>query len=59
MKDEEEAVQAGMEDCLYSGNICLVEWPEKAPGIFPENTLHVYIEVADSANRKLRLKMIK
>jgi tRNA threonylcarbamoyladenosine biosynthesis protein TsaE len=55
LKDEQEAVQAGVEDCLYSGNTCLVEWPEKAPGIFPEDTLHVYIEVIDSANRKLRL----
>ncbi|MBL7743433.1 MAG: tRNA (adenosine(37)-N6)-threonylcarbamoyltransferase complex ATPase subunit type 1 TsaE [Chitinophagaceae bacterium] len=53
LKDEEEAIQAGVEDCLYSDHICLVEWPEKAPGIFPENTLHVYIDIIDSANRKL------
>jgi tRNA threonylcarbamoyladenosine biosynthesis protein TsaE len=54
LKDEDEAVQAGIEDCLYSDNICLAEWPEKAAGIFPENTLHIYIEVIDSAIRKLR-----
>ncbi len=53
LKDEEEAIQAGVEDCLYSDHICLIEWPEKAPGIFPENTLHVYIDIIDSANRKL------
>jgi tRNA threonylcarbamoyladenosine biosynthesis protein TsaE len=53
LKNEEEAIQAGIEDCLYSNNICLVEWPEKAPGIFPVDTLHVYIELIDSANRKL------
>ncbi len=40
-KDEEEAINAGVEECLYSGSICLVEWPDKAPGIFPEDTLHV------------------
>jgi tRNA threonylcarbamoyladenosine biosynthesis protein TsaE len=44
LRDEEEAREAGVEDCLFSGNFCLVEWPEKAPGIFPENTLHVRIE---------------
>jgi tRNA threonylcarbamoyladenosine biosynthesis protein TsaE len=44
LRDEEEARQAGVEDCLYSGQICLVEWPEKAPGIFPENTLQVVLE---------------
>lgn len=43
--DEEEARQAGVEDCLHSGKICMVEWPEKAPGIFPENTLHVVLEI--------------
>jgi len=53
LKDEEEAIQAGVEDCLYSDHISLVEWPEKAPGIFPPDTLHVYIELIDSANRKL------
>jgi tRNA threonylcarbamoyladenosine biosynthesis protein TsaE len=54
IRDEEEAVRAGIEDCLYSGHICLVEWPERAPGIFPDNTLHVCIEIEDSVNRKLR-----
>ena len=39
LKDEEEAIRAGVEDCLYSGEICLVEWPDRAPGIFPADTL--------------------
>ncbi len=56
LKDEEEALQAGVEDCLYSDHICLVEWPERAPGIFPEDTVQVYIEVIDSARRRLRIE---
>ena len=41
IKDENEAINAGVEDCLYSGNTCLVEWPEKAPRVFSRmNTLH-------------------
>lgn len=55
LKDEDEAIRAGVEDCLYSGNICLVEWPEKAPGIFPETTRHVDIEFVDTQTRRLRL----
>jgi tRNA threonylcarbamoyladenosine biosynthesis protein TsaE len=55
LKDEEEATRAGIEDCLYSGNICLVEWPEKAPGIFPEHTLHIFIDVLDAQRRRLRI----
>lgn len=56
LKDEEEAIQTGVEDCLYSDHICLVEWPEKAPGIFPDNTIHVYIDTIDSIWRQLRIK---
>jgi len=37
IRDEQEAIMAGVEDCLYSGQLCLVEWPEKAPGIFPDD----------------------
>lgn len=55
LRDEEEAIRTGVEDCLYSGNICLVEWPEKAPAIFPEDTVHVYIEVLDNNTRRLKI----
>jgi tRNA threonylcarbamoyladenosine biosynthesis protein TsaE len=57
IKDEQEAVNAGIEDSLYSGNLCFVEWPEKAPGIFPPGTLHVYIETVDSNTRKLQINL--
>ncbi len=57
LKNAEEAVETGVEDCLYSGNYCFVEWPEKALSIFPENTLHVYIALADNGSRKLTIKL--
>jgi len=56
LKDEEEAMRAGVEDCFYSDHICFVEWPEKAPGIFPTDTVHVFIEVIDSETRHLTIK---
>lgn len=57
LKDAEEAVQAGIEDCLYSANTCLVEWPEKAPGIFPANTLHITLTAVDTNTRKLQINL--
>ena len=57
LQSEEEAVRAGMEDYLYSGAICLVEWPEKAPGIFPPRTVHVYIEVLDITKRRIKIEI--
>jgi tRNA threonylcarbamoyladenosine biosynthesis protein TsaE len=53
LKDEEEAVQAGIEDCLLSGNLCLIEWPDKAPSLLANNTLNIYIETVDISRRKL------
>lgn len=55
LKDEKEAMKAGVEDVLYSDNICLVEWPEKAPGLFPANTVHVFIEWIDDKTRRLKI----
>ena len=55
LKDEKEAILAGVEDCFYSGAICLVEWPDRAPGIFPANTIHLYLDVVDDQTRKLKM----
>lgn len=55
IRDEEEALQAGMEDVLFSGAWCFVEWPERAPGIFPEDTLHLTISVNEDQSRTIRI----
>ncbi len=55
LKDEEEALQAGIEDCLYSDHICLVEWPEKIASVLPDDTVHIYINAIDTHTRRLQL----
>jgi tRNA threonylcarbamoyladenosine biosynthesis protein TsaE len=55
VKDEKEALLAGVEDCFYSGGLSLVEWPEKAPGILPGNTVHVYIDIINEQTRRIRI----
>jgi tRNA threonylcarbamoyladenosine biosynthesis protein TsaE len=55
LKDEQEAIQAGIEDCLYSDHICLVEWPEKIASLLPDDSLHVFIEPIDDQTRRLRI----
>lgn len=57
LKNEAEAVAAGVEDCLYSGDLCLVEWPEKAPGIFPPSTLHCYLKSIGDNERNLQINL--
>ena len=56
LRDEQEALQAGIEDCLYSDHICLVEWPEKIPSLLPDDAMHVFIEPVEDQTRKLRIE---
>ena len=53
LKNEQEAINAGVEDCLNSDNVCLVEWPEIAPALFPDDTVHCYISITGDSERKL------
>lgn len=55
IRDEEEAIQAGIEDSLYNGGFCLVEWPEKAPGLLPDDTVHIYLETTGPNSRRLTI----
>lgn len=57
LKDEEEAISAGVEDCLYSGKLCLVEWPEITPALFPDDTVHCYISITGNNQRSLRINL--
>jgi tRNA threonylcarbamoyladenosine biosynthesis protein TsaE len=56
LKDEEEAIRAGVEDCLYTGNICLVEWPDRASAIFPADTIHVNLESLSDERRRMQVE---
>ena len=52
----EEIIQAGVEDCIYSGEICFIEWPEKAPQLLDQKTVHVFIEMLDTKTRRLKIE---
>lgn len=56
LKDEREVLQAGVEDCLYSGDLCLVEWPERAASLFPAETVHVFLEATDQTGRRIVIR---
>ncbi|MEO6488564.1 MAG: tRNA (adenosine(37)-N6)-threonylcarbamoyltransferase complex ATPase subunit type 1 TsaE [Ferruginibacter sp.] len=57
LKDEAEAIASGVEDCLYSGDLCMVEWPDKAPGILPPDTVHCYLKSIGNNERKLQINL--
>jgi tRNA threonylcarbamoyladenosine biosynthesis protein TsaE len=50
LKDSAEALNIGYEEYVYSGDYCLMEWPEVVEDILPKNTVEVKISVDESTN---------
>jgi len=53
LKDEEEALQAGVEDCLLSGHFCLIEWPERAADLLPDDCWRLWITLENEQTRRI------
>ena len=47
----EEVFDLGYEEYFYSGDLCLVEWPEKIEALIPDDVMTVKIEVEDDEER--------
>lgn len=56
VKDDEEAINAGVEECIYSGDICFIEWPERI-SFLPAETVNVFIGPLNEDKRKLVCKL--
>ena len=48
-----EAMDIGLDDYLYSGCLCIMEWPENIEELLPEDTLRVDIIVNPDGSRTL------
>ena len=55
LKSETEALDMGIDDYLYSGNWCFIEWSEKIPNLIPSEHSTINIELLENGNRKLTL----
>ena len=51
-----EAFDMGYEEYFYSGDLCLVEWPEKVEPLLPEDTMVVKIEIVDENTRRFTIE---
>ena len=56
LESDEEVVQTGVEDCINSGDYCFVEWPDKAPWLFNDEAVHVFIRVKDNGVREMEIR---
>ncbi|MNL15753.1 tRNA threonylcarbamoyladenosine biosynthesis protein TsaE [compost metagenome] len=55
LNKETEALDMGVDDYLYSGNWCFIEWSEKITSLIPEEHSTVTIELLADGKRSLEL----
>lgn len=53
IKNEAEALDIGFEEYMTSGNLCLIEWPEKIKTLLPDQYFEVKIQYHDLVSRDI------
>jgi len=54
IEDPSELFDMGYEEYFFSGDLCFIEWPEKASHLIPEEALRVRIDVKEDQSRVLQ-----
>jgi tRNA threonylcarbamoyladenosine biosynthesis protein TsaE len=58
LKSLQEAFDIGYEEYFYSGDYCLVEWPQKVEELLPETYIKVEIEITGDLSRSFKFSKI-
>lgn len=57
IEDETEALDIGVEEMLYSGGMCFIEWPEKISNLLPDNVIWSYIRINEDNTRTITVEL--
>jgi tRNA threonylcarbamoyladenosine biosynthesis protein TsaE len=55
LKNETEALDMGIDEYLYSGNWCFIEWAENIPNLIPDEHSKIKIDILSDGKRHLFL----
>lgn len=55
LADEGEAIRTGVAAAMDEVDQCFIEWPERAPGILPQDTLQIQIFIEGPEQRRIRI----
>ena len=58
IKNLQEAYDIGYEDYFYSGDVCLIEWPEKVAALLPPSYVKVSISILGDTHRSITFAKI-
>lgn len=53
LKSESEAFDLGYEDYLFSGQYCLIEWPDKISGLIPRKVVKITLQLLENEKRSI------
>ena len=56
LKNQSEALDMGVEDYLYSGHWCFIEWAENIKDLIPENHSRLTISILEDGKRQIVLQ---
>lgn len=55
LNKESEALDLGIDEYLYSGHWCFIEWAEKIPNLIPEEHSVIHLSLTSDGKRHLSL----
>jgi len=58
LKGQLEALDMGYEEYFFSGNYCLIEWPEKIAALIPDQYTGIRIQVSEGSTRAITVENI-
>ena len=56
IKKEQEVLDIGYEDYVYSGHVCFMEWPELIENLLPDDAVKVTIEEKTDGGRVVQFE---
>lgn len=51
----EEALEIGLEEYIYSGNLCFIEWSENIASLLPDSIVNVYLVENENGERLINI----
>ena len=55
--DADALYDIGWEDYLDSGALCVTEWSENVPGVFPDGTVEIHFSRIDDETREIKVRL--
>lgn len=56
LKSIEEAINIGLEEYLFSGNICFIEWPDNFETLLPDHLVKIFIRKLEGESRVIEIQ---